>query len=84
MNTSAPLKALCFLERDTTNTIEPIHSSQVMQRLGHQILMPKAAEQMEHYLDMMDVLIRQTSCYLLHCNMEEEAARVANETIAGK
>lgn len=79
MNTSAPLKALCFLERGLSNKIEPLADSQVMQRLGHQILMPKTSEQMIRYLDMMDRLISRTSCYLLYCNMEEEAAKVAYE-----
>ena len=79
INTSAPLKALCFLERGMINTIEPLPDPDVMKRLGHQILMPVHQNEMIHYLDLMDQLIRQTSCYLLHCNMEEEAATVAYE-----
>lgn len=79
INTKAPLKSLCFLERGKINTIEKLSNSQVMQRLCHQILMPKSPEQMVRYLDMMDDLISQTSCYLLHCNMEDEAAKVAFE-----
>lgn len=79
INTSAPLKALCFLERGTTNTIEAVPKSQVMKRLGHQILMPETPDEMVHYLNIMDTLIKQTSCYLLHCNMNEDAAKVAYE-----
>lgn len=79
INTSAPIKSLCFLERGKDNEIETLPGEQVMKRLGHQILMPKAPDQMIRYLDLMDDLIRQTSCYLLHCNMEKDAARVAYE-----
>lgn len=64
INTCAPLKALCFLERGATNSIESLPGSQVMSRLGHQILMPKSTPHMLHYLDMMDDLIRNISCYV--------------------
>ncbi|MDE6635021.1 MAG: hypothetical protein K2K09_00240 [Lachnospiraceae bacterium] len=81
MNTSAPLKALCFLERGIENTIEPVAASMVMHRMCHQVLFPKSPEQMTRYLDMMDDFIQHTPCYLLHCNMEEEAAKIAYESM---
>ena len=79
INTSGSLKAICFLERGEKNEIHPIRSDETIKRLGHQILMPKTPYEMTKYLDMIDVLIRNTPCYLLSCNMEEEAAVVAYE-----
>ncbi len=77
VNTSAALKAICFLERGEKNEIHPISGKESMKRLGHQILMPKAPHEMMKYLDMMDALLSGTSCYLLSCNMEDEAAVTA-------
>ena len=77
INTSAPLSALCFLERSETNTIDTVPAPQVMERLAHQILMPKEQGELIRYLDLMNLLISETPCHLLRCNMEDEAARVA-------
>ncbi len=77
INTSGPLKAICFLERGKTNEIRPITAKEAVKRLGHQILMPKTPREMTMYLDLLDVLLREIPCYLLSCNMEEEAAEVA-------
>ena len=77
INTSGGLKAICFLERGETNEIHAISSAEAVKRLGHQILMPKTPLEMTKYLDMMDVLLRKIPCYLLSCNMDEEAAVVA-------
>jgi len=77
INTSAPLKAICFLERGINNHIESIKPADVMKRLVHQILMPVIQADMMAYLDMMDKLINDTPAYLLKCNMDKEAAVVA-------
>ena len=81
INTSAPLKAFCFIERGADNIINKMPASTVMKRLANQIIMPKEMNEVIPYLDMMDNLIRETDCYLLQCNMEEEAAKVACKCI---
>lgn len=77
INTSAPLKALCFIERGKENTIHPIPSSAVLSRIGHQVLMPTAKDEMLSYLDLMDFMISNIPSYLLHCNMDISAAKTA-------
>jgi len=77
INTSAPLKAVCFIERGVDNEIEQIKPEQVMTRLVHQILMPVNPAEMVSYLDMIDKLIKSTPVYVLKCNMNEEAAHVS-------
>ena len=77
INTSGNMKAICFLERGEKNEIHPIPGKEAIKRLGHQILMPKAPHEMISFLDMIDVLLKTTPCYLLSCNMEVEAAVVA-------
>ena len=65
------------MERSETNTIDTVPAPQVMERLAHQILMPKEQGELIRYLDLMNLLISETPCHLLRCNMEDEAARVA-------
>lgn len=77
INTSAPLKALCFIERGKENTIEAIPSSAVLTRIGHQVLMPADRDEMLSYLDLMDFMISSIPSYLLHCNMDISAAKTA-------
>lgn len=78
-NTMAPIKALCFIERDEQNRIEAIDTDQVIGRIFHQLLMPKTAEEMDRFFSLLDSLLTETACYLLYCNKEEEAAMVAYE-----
>lgn len=83
-NISAPVRALCFVTRDAENRIEPIPASQVLGRIFHQLLMPRDEEQMERFMALVERMLSTVDCYLLHCNMEAEAARVAYEGMGGR
>lgn len=78
-NTMAPVKALCFVERDEHNYIEKISTEQVIGRIFHQLLIPKSEEDVSVFFELLDSLLSETKCYLLHCNIMEEAAVVAYE-----
>lgn len=78
-NTSAPLKALCFLERGAQNTIVPLDNGSAVARLFSQVLLPKDLDMADRFLALLDDLIVKTPQYLLHCNMLPEAAIVAHE-----
>ena len=77
INTSAPLKAICFIERGAENVIKRIQPSDVMKKLAHQIIMPVNPAEMAVYLDMMDILVNHTPFYILSCNMNIEAAYIS-------
>ena len=79
VNTSAPLKAICFLERGHVNKIRKLPSQEVMKALVHQIIMPKQADLLSSYLELIDHMVTSIPCYHLHCNRELEAAQVAYE-----
>ena len=82
-NISAPLRSICFLERDKINSIAPIGDAEAVSRLFSQVLMPNDPEMAEKQLSLLDDLITGTPTYLLHCNMLPEAAIVAQRGMAG-
>lgn len=76
-NDSAPLAGICFLERGAENRIVSMEGQNILPRLFGQILMPRERESVSRFLDLLADMIAVTPCYLLSCNMEEDAARVA-------
>lgn len=76
-NTSVPLKAICFLERDSKNSISPITAGEAVMRIFHQILTPKDIQEVDALFPLLDRTLKTVPCYLLKCNISEEAAEVA-------
>lgn len=76
-NTSAPLHAICFLERGKENSITPVGDDIAVARLFSQTLLPNDPVMADKHLALLDDLIVNTPTYLLHCNMEPAAAHVA-------
>ncbi len=77
INASVPLKALCFLERDTTNRISRITPKEAVTRVFHQVLTPSDVETLDAFLPLLDRMLREVPCYVLGCNISEEAAEVS-------
>ncbi len=82
-NTSAPLEAICFLERSVENRIRRMTSAEAIDHIFHQLLRPKTATEMDATLSLTDTLLREVPIYLLGCNISEDAARLAYETLSG-
>ncbi|MBR5752302.1 MAG: hypothetical protein IKX84_07915 [Clostridia bacterium] len=80
-NMSAPLKAVCVLTRAKENTIRPLSPHEALAYLLRQIYRPAGKEAAEQTLTLIDRL--DAGLYLLGCNMEPEAARVAYEGMKG-
>ena len=76
-NTSVPIKALCFLERATENSIRRIDADDAVMRMFHQILTPSDLETVDALFPLLDRTLRAIPCYVLGCNISEEAAHVA-------
>ena len=76
-NTSAPLKAICFIERAQENTIKRLSVSDALMRVFHQILSPDTEAAVDKLFPLLDRTLAQVPCYVLGCNMSEEAAEVA-------
>ncbi len=76
-NICLPLKAVCILERDQENHIEPITLSDAMPTLFQQIYRPNAREDVRQTMLMVRRIGQYTNLYRLGCNMQAEAADVA-------
>ena len=83
-NKTVPLKAICFVDRAETNSISPLNDNrEIMRRLFFQLMMPKDDALMVKYLDFANKLVNTVPFYLLRCNMDPDAARVAHDGIFG-
>ncbi len=74
---SLPVAAICFLERGEINVIRPANSSEAVQRIFHQLLLPENAAELTDFMSMLDRILKTVPLYILQCNMDKEAALVA-------
>lgn len=76
-NRSVKLKAICFIERAKENTIKKITPSDALTRIFHQILTPDSENAVDKLFALLDKTLVGIPCYVLGCNISEEAAEVA-------
>ena len=76
-NGSAPLKALCILERDSINHVEPVTPEDAFPKMLQQCYLPESMEKMEKTLALLERMSSLVKLYRLGCNMDPEAALVA-------
>lgn len=78
-NISVPLKAICILNRDETNHIEQVSGKTKYPLLLQQTYRSGDPLKLAKTLQLLDRMIQNTSIYVLGCNMEQAAAKVAYE-----
>ena len=81
-NISAPLRAICVLERAEDNSIRAVTARQVYPMLLQQTHRPAHPAKMARTLTLLDRLSASVGLYRLGCNMQIQAARVAYEGMA--
>ena len=81
-NISAPLKAICVLERGEENRIRPIPPAEALRMLFQQSQRPAEGKHMPKYMDLIDKLAAKTAFYRMACNMDPRAACVAYEAMS--
>ena len=82
INTSSPLKALCFLERGEKNSIRRLNDNEIVNRLFHQVIMPENASDMEDFLKLLDRTVKEVPMWLLTCTISDEAVVTAYEAMS--
>lgn len=82
INTSSPLKALCFLERGSENLIRRLGDSEIVGRLFNQVIMPENTSETESFLKLLDRLVRELPMWLLKCTISNEAVITAYEAMS--
>lgn len=83
-NTSAPLKALCFLQQAPQNKITKLTPAQAATLIFQQVLIPEDEQNAEKTLALMDDLVSHTPCFLLECTISQEAVQTSYEALTGK
>lgn len=78
---TVPLRAICFLRRQETNSIRPLSPRDALPALLRQSYRPQDPALVEKTLSLLTRLSSLVPCYLLSCNMDAEAARVARDGI---
>ncbi len=83
-NISAPLAAVCFIERAPENSIQKAEQADVINRLVHQLYLRGERASVQQRLALMDSLVRAVPYYILSCNISDEAALLAWNTMRKK
>lgn len=81
-NASAPLKAICILQRGEQNRIRRIQARDAVSMLIQQSNRPQNRQLMLQYMRLLDRVAARVVFYQLECNMEPQAAKVAYEAMA--
>ncbi len=81
-NISAPLRAICLLERGEENSMEVITAKEAWPMLWRQSYRPTEPEKLKRVLAMTDILSKQARLYRLRCTPDIQAARIAYETMS--
>jgi hypothetical protein len=76
-NTSVAIKGICFIERAPVNSIRKITPDEAIVYIFHQILTPEDLASVDALFPLLDRTLTQIPCYVLQCNISEEAAEVA-------
>ena len=80
-NTSAPVKAICILNRGEKNAVTRISPREALPMLMQQTYQPQSPEMLLQTIKLVNLLSMQVPIYRLFCNMDEDAARVARQGI---
>lgn len=82
-NCSEPLHSICFIQRGTINTIRRLSPEESLTMLFHQIYFPEDATAVGLTLELVDLLLKNVSLYLLTCDISEDAVRCSFERLTG-
>lgn len=81
-NIKAPLHAVVFLEQNELNVMKKLTTEEALPYFLYNLPQySKHAERMDTLLSLLDVLLKTTPVYRLSCNMEENAAVLAKQTL---
>lgn len=80
-NTSAPLKAICILERSDVNVIRELSVSEAYPGLLRQVYRPADGVLLARTLELLDKMASSVKLYRLGCNMIIEAAELSYNTM---
>lgn len=83
-NISAPLKAICYLQRGENNSITEVSREQILPKLMGQVFRPSDKVALGRVMGLTDIVTKSVKHYILTCNMDPEAAVIAHKMMTGE
>ena len=80
-NMRTPLKHICFIERSETNFVEKLDKAEAINRIFNQVYKPKDPIAVMNTMTLIDRLLSCCNLWIIHCNMEDDAAETAYNAI---
>ncbi len=80
-NTRTDLKNICFIERSLKNKCILLNKEEAFNRIVNQVYMPGSTDLIFSILELIYELIDKTDFYLIKCNTDISAAKVAYSKI---
>ena len=71
-NISAPVKALCFIERGKDVSLHRIDDCVFLSRIFNQLIIPREERQMDRLIYIVERIMTETPCYIYQCNRDRE------------
>lgn len=84
LNLCVPLGGICFLERSEKNFINKISGAEAIPRILNQTVRPRMMNNIDNLLGVLEKIIENTRIYRMGCNISDEAAIMAYETMRAK
>ena len=76
-NTRVPMKAVCFIQRGETVSLQRMDAKDITKRLFKQVLVPNDPKLMGVFMNLMERFVKEVPFYLYTCNMyKEEPAKL--------
>lgn len=83
VNTRTELCAIAFVERAEENSVVTFSDVQALPRILSQIMVTDSYD-LAKQLELLDGMLERVPTYLLKCNMDESAAKIAYEALKAK
>lgn len=71
-NTYVPMKAICFIQRGETVSLQRMDAKEITLRLFKQVLLPNDPKLMGLFMALMERFVKEVPFYLYTCNMYKE------------
>ena len=71
-NTSVPMKAVCFIQRGETVSLQRMDAKDITKKLFKQVLVPNNPMLMGQFMTLMERFVQEVPFYLYTCNMYKE------------
>ena len=76
-NLRVKVAAICEIRRGKENRIEEISAGEMLKVAFNQTVVPASLPEMDEYLDILNVLLKNTRLFRLYCNTDPQAAEVS-------